>query len=305
MFSHYSGMDAADARVASGMTILVTAAGGQLGRLAIAALLDRGVPASDIVAGARDPQKLSDLAARGVRTVELDYDRPETVSAAMGGVDRVLLISSPTPGRRAAQHQSVIDAAAAAGVTQLVYTSAPKATTSELVLAPEHKATEEAIAASGVPATILRNGWYTENYVSTADQARSTGEIVASVGSGRVASAGRKDYAEAAAVVLTTDGHVGRVYELSGDEAWDYDRLASAIGAAIGREVTFRDVSPEEHAALLRDAGVPEGTAGFVVALDQNTKAGLLAETSGDLSRLIGHPTTPLETGLAEAVAAG
>ncbi len=294
-------MDAVRARVAFRMTILITAAGGQLGRLAIDALLDRGVPASDIVAGARHPEKLADLAARGVRTVELDYDRPETVTAAFDGVDRVLLISSPSPGNRAAQHQSVIDAAKDAGVRQLVYTSAPKATTSELVLAPEHKATEEAIAASGVPATILRNGWYTENYLTALEQARDTGELVASVGDGRVASASRKDYAEAAAAALTSDEHIGRVYELSGDEAWDFGQLADAIGSVIGRKVTFRDVSPDEHLSLLRDAGVPEGGAGFVVALDQNTKAGLLAETSGDLARLIGHPTTPLAEGLAAA----
>ncbi len=286
------------------MTILVTGATGHLGTLAIEALLSRGVAPADIIAGGRRTEKLSGLAARGVRVAELDYDRPETVSAAIDGADQVLLISASEPGNRAAQHQAVIDAAAAAGVRQLVYTSAPKATTSALILAPEHKATEEAIAASGVPATILRNGWYTENYLPALEQARSTGELVASVGSGRVASASRKDYAEAAAAALTSGEHLGKTYELSGDVAWDFYDLAAAIGAVIGREVAFRDVTPEEHVALLRAAGLDDGTAGFVVALDQDTKAGLLADTSGDLRRLIGRPTTPLVEGLAEAARA-
>jgi NAD(P)H dehydrogenase (quinone) len=285
------------------MTILITAAGGKLGRLTIEALMARGVAPAEIVAGARNPGTLSDLAAQGVGVRELDYDRAETAAAAFEGVDQVLLISSPTPGNRAAQHQTVIDAAAAAGVRQLVYTSAPKATTSPLILAPEHKATEEAILASGVPATILRNSWYTETYLPQLVQARSTGEVVASVGDGRVASATRRDYAEGAAAALTSAEHIGQTYELSGDVAWNFDELAATIGSIIGRDVVFRDVSPEELVEILSAAGLDDGTAGFVVALDQNIKAGLLAETSGDLSRLIGHPTTPLAEGLAQAAA--
>ncbi|MET0784128.1 MAG: NAD(P)-dependent oxidoreductase, partial [Leifsonia flava] len=180
--------------------------------------------------------------------------------------------------------------------------SAPHADTSELILAPEHKATEELIRASGIPFTILRNGWYTENYVGTVTDAGTSGVIAASVGDGRVSSASRADYAEAAAVVLTTDGHEGAVYELSGDVAWSFAELAHAASEVLGTPVTFRSLSPEEHLAALAAAGLDEGTAGFVVALDGNIRDGLLAETSGDLARLIGRPTTPLVDGLRAAI---
>jgi NAD(P)H dehydrogenase (quinone) len=154
-----------------------------------------------------------------------------------------------------------------------------------------------------VPFTILRNGWYTENYVGQIEQAKATGVITASVGDGRVASASRADYADAAAVVLTTPGHIGATYELSGDVAWNFDELAAAASAVTGVPITFARVSPEEQAAMLAGFGLDEGTVGFVVALDGNTRDGLLSATSGDLARLIGRPTTPLQQGLAAALA--
>ena len=280
------------------MTILVTGATGHLGRLVIDSLLARGASPDDIVAGVRDLDRASDLVDRGVRAVVVDYDRPDTVTDALHGVDSVLLISGSEVGRRVDQHRAVIDAAAAAGVTKLVYTSAPKATTSDLVLAPEHKATEELISASGVPAVILRNNWYTENYAGTIEQARATGAFAASVGDGRVASASRRDFAEAAAVVLLDDGHIGQVYELGGDVAWDYDELAAAVSEVVGSPVEYRRVTPDEHLAVLAEAGLDEGTAGFVVALDAGIAAGALADSDGTLSRLIGRPTTPLAEGL-------
>jgi NAD(P)H dehydrogenase (quinone) len=280
------------------MTLLVTGAAGHLGRLVVEALLDAGVAASDIRAGARDTVRIADLAERGVQTVRLDYADAASVADAVAGVERVLLISGSEVGRRVAQHRAVIDAAASAGVAQLVYTSAPHATTSALVLAPEHKATEEAIAASGVPATILRNNWYTENYLGTLAQARETGVVASSTGAGRVASASRRDFAEAAAVALTTDGHAGAVYELGGDVAWDFAELAAAIGEVLGRDVAYVAQTPEEQAAALSAAGLDAGTVGFVVALDGNIRDGLLGEVTGELSRLIGRPTTPLVEGL-------
>ncbi|WOF23669.1 SDR family oxidoreductase [Microbacterium betulae] len=284
------------------MTTLVTGATGQLGRLVIDRLIARGAEPQSIVAGARDTAKASDLAARGVRVVPLDYDDAATVTAAVDGADAVLLISGSAVGRRAAQHQVVIDAAVAAGVEKLVYTSAPKATTSDLVLAPEHKATEEAIAASGLPAVILRNNWYTENYAAEVARAADTGAISASVGEGRVASASRADLADGAAVVLLEDGHVGQVYELGGDVAWNYHDLAAAAAEITGRPVTYVALSPEEHAAALRAAGLDEGTIGFVTALDAGIRGGALADTDGTLSRLIGRPTTPLVEGLRAAL---
>ena len=284
------------------MSIVVTGATGHFGRLAVEALIERGVPASDITAGGRRTDSIADLAERGVRVVSLDYNQPESLREAFDGAEKVLLVSSSEVGKRAEQHAAAVAAASAAGVKHLVYTSAPKADTSSLILAPEHKATEESIRASGIPSTILRNGWYTENYLGQVEQSRASGELVASVGDGRVASASRRDFAEAAAVVLTEPGHEERVYELSGDVAWDYNELASAIGGIVEREVTFRPVSSEEHFEILKSVGLDDGTAGFVVALDGNTRDGLLAETSGDLSKLIGRPTTPLAEGLAAAV---
>ncbi|MDF2581111.1 MAG: NAD(P)-dependent oxidoreductase [Microbacterium sp.] len=284
------------------MTILVTGATGQLGRLVVDNLLARGVEPSAIRAGARDIAKAADLADRGVQVVALDYDAPETVAAAVDGVDALLLISSSEVGKRAAQHQVVIDAARAAGVKKLVYTSASKATTSDLVLAPEHKATEKAIVASGVPAVILRNNWYTENYVADVARAKETGTIAASVGEGRVASASRIDYAEAAAVALTEDGHIGQVYELGGDVAWSFEELAAAASELTGREVRYTPLTTAEHAVALEAAGLDAGTVGFVTALDANIRDGALAETDGTLSRLLGRPTTPLDEGLRAAL---
>jgi len=281
------------------MSLVITGATGQLGRLVVESLLARGTAPADIVATGRDVARLADLSSLGVTVAELDYTKPETVSAAVKQGDTVLLVSSSEVGQRVAQHLNVIDAAKAAGVARIVYTSAPAATTSELVLAPEHKATEEALVASGVPFTILRNGWYTENYAGEVEKGRENGAIVASVGDGRVASASRKDYAEAAAVVLTGEGYEGQVFELSGDIAWNFDDLASAIGTIVGKEVVYTRLTPDEHAAMLTSFGLDEGTVGFVVALDGNIRDGLLGVTNGDLSRLIGRPTTALAEGLA------
>ncbi|WP_337004320.1 MULTISPECIES: SDR family oxidoreductase [unclassified Microbacterium] len=277
------------------MTILVTGATGNLGRLVIASLIERGADPESIVAGARDTAKGADL---GVRVVRLDYTDPESVAAAVEGIDTVVLISGSEVGQRVAQHRAVIDAAKAAGVTKLVYTSAPKATTSDLVLAPEHKATEELITAAALPAVILRNNWYTENYAADLARAAETGVLASGTGEGHVASASRKDFADAAAVVALGDGHIGEVYELGGDVAWDYRELAAAFSEVTGREVSYVPVSFDDQVTALRAAGLDEGTAGFVAALDAGIKNGALADTDGTLARLIGRPTTPLVEGL-------
>ena len=283
------------------MSLIVTGATGHLGRLVVESLLANGTTASDIIATGRNVDKLADFAARGVQVAELDYTKPETVAAVVKTGDTLLLVSGSEVGQRTAQHTTVITAAKDAGVARIVYTSAPKATTSALVLAPEHKATEEALVASGVEYTILRNGWYTENYAGEIAKGRDNGTIVASVGDGRIASASRKDYADAAAVVLAGSGFAGKTFELSGDVAWSFDDLAAAIAGIVGTDVSYTSLSPEDHAALLASYGLDEGTVGFVVALDGNIRDGLLAETSGDLARLIGRPTTPLAEGLAAA----
>jgi NAD(P)H dehydrogenase (quinone) len=276
------------------MKIGVTGASGQLGHLVVQELLKR-CEAADIVALVRDPAKAADLAALGVEVRPADYDDRASLDAAVAGLDKLLLISSSEVGRRFPQHKNVIDAAQAQGVKQLVYTSAPKATTSALILAPEHKATEEYLAAAGVPYVVLRNNWYTENYAQSVRSAKETGVLVAAAGQGRVASASRADYAEGAAVVLTGEGHEGKVYEFSGDRAWDYRELAAAIAEATGTACSYKPVEPKELAAAMTAAGLDEGTAGFVAALDANIADGELGEATPDLSTLIGRPTTPLK----------
>ncbi|MFF8763967.1 SDR family oxidoreductase [Nocardiopsis dassonvillei] len=277
------------------MSVVITGATGHLGRLVVEDLLDRGVPAERITATARDTARLADLAGRGVRTVHADFDEPASWGEALKGADTLLLVSGTAIGERVRQHGTVIDAAAEAGVGHIVYTSAPKATDTTLVLAPEHKATEELVTASGLAYTILRNGWYNENFAQQLDQARATGAFVGSAGRGRTASASRRDLAEAASAVLRDPAaHAGAVYELSGDTAWTYDDLAATLGELLGREVVYRDLTTEEHVAALTGAGLDEGTARFVAALDTNTRDGELSATTGELSRLIGRPTTPV-----------
>lgn len=276
------------------MTILITGASGQLGTLVVDALLERGAAPSDIVAGARNVGKLDALAARGVRTAHVDYDDPATISAALDGVDTVLLISGSEPGKRLAGHKNVVAAAAAAGVSKLAYTSAPKATSFDWPLGAEHRATEEAIAASGLPAVILRNDWYSENYIRALQGAADSGVIAAAVGDGKVAPAPRADYAAAAAVVLLEDGHVGEVYELAGDESLSYDDIAAAAGQALGREVTYVRLTHDDYIAQLTGAGLDADAAAFVASIDAGIRAGVLADADGTLSRLIGRPTTAL-----------
>ena len=280
------------------MSVVVTGATGHLGRLVVENLLVAGLVPDQVVAVGRRTDALADLGARGVQVQRAEFSDRASLDAALRGADTVLLVSGSEVGQRVAQHANVIDAAKAAGVGRIVYTSAPHADTSALVLAPEHKATEELIRDSGIPFTILRNNWYTENYLGDLEQARATGEIVSSVGDGHVASASRADYAAAAAAVLVGTGHDGAVYELSGDVAWDFTDLAAAVSQIVGREVVYRATTPAERLAGLEAAGLDEGSRQFVVALEGNIRDGLLAETSGELARLIGRPTTPLVDGL-------
>jgi NAD(P)H dehydrogenase (quinone) len=278
--------------------IVVTGATGHLGRLVVEGLKEQ-LPADQIVAAVRSPEKAADL---GVTVRKADYDEPETVVAALEGADKVLLISGNEMGSRVQQHRAVVEAAQKAGVAHLVYTSAPKADISPLIVAPEHKATEEIISDSGLTFTLLRNGWYNENYEQTVQQAVQTGKFVGSAGEGRTASAARADYAAAAVTVLSGEGHENKIYELSGDVAWTRAELAATISEVAGKPVTYTDLTPEQHQAALVEAGLPEATAQFVVALDGNTKDGLLADISGELRELIGRPTTPIADTVAEIV---
>lgn len=284
------------------MTILVTAASGHLGRLIIRALIARGTAPAQIVAGARTPGKAADLADLGVRVVPFDYDQPETLAAGLQGVERLVLVSGPEIGNRAAQHQNVIDAAKNAGVSAIAYTSVYQAMTSPLPLAAEHAATEHALAEAGIPHVLLRNGWYIENYEPEIERARRSGVIAAAAGDGRVAAAARVDYAEAAAIAITDDTYLGRTLELVGDHAFSYQELASAIGALLGTDVTYQPLTSEQLVNALREAGLDEGTAGFVAGLDAGIATGALDSTDRTLAGILGRPTTSLIDGLRAAV---
>ncbi|MEV5201611.1 SDR family oxidoreductase [Streptomyces sp. NPDC053720] len=284
------------------MSIVVTGATGELGRLVIEELLAT-VPASEIAAVVRDAEKAAPLAARGIELRVADYDRPESLKDVFRAGDRALLISGSEVGRRVPQHTAVIDAAKAAGVARLAYTGVLGGPDADFRLAAEHKVTEQLILDSGLPHTFLRNGWYTENYTANLAPVLAHGAVVANAGDGRVASATRADYAAAAAAVLTGEGHIGAVYELSGDVAWSLAEYAAEISKATGREIAYRNVPAAAHQEILVGAGVPEFFAEILVDVDEAIARGLLATTSGDLARLIGRPTTPLAETVAAAVA--
>ena len=242
----------------------------------------------------RTPAKVADLAAQGIGVRTADYTRPETLDAAFAGADKLLLISSSEIGQRAAQHRNAIDAAKRAGVGLIAYTSILHADTSPLALADEHKATEAMLKDSGIPHVILRNGWYTENYLASVPPALQQGAFIGSAGMGRIASAARADYAAAAAAVLTGSAHAGQIYELAGDTAYTLTDLAAELSRQSGKAVVYSDLAPSAFADALRGAGLPEAVAALLADSDVGASKGGLFDDGRALSRLIGRPTTPL-----------
>lgn len=284
--------------------ILVTGANGQLGRLVIDSLL-RSVHAGQIVAAMRDPAAGADLSAKGVKVVAADYSKPQTLDAAFAGVDKLLLISSNALGLRVAQHGNVIDAAKAAGVKLLAYTSVLHADASPLGLAEEHRQTEALIRASGIPFVLLRNGWYTENYTGSIPSALAHHALLGSAGDGRISSAARTDYADAAAAVLTsTSDQSGKIYELAGDDSYTLSILAAEIAKQSGKPVAFSNMTEADHKAALLGAGLPEPIADLLVNSDAAASKGALFDDSRSLSKLIGRPTTPFAQTVAAALKA-
>jgi NAD(P)H dehydrogenase (quinone) len=273
--------------------IAITGATGQLGRLVLQNLL-KTVPAAQIVAAVRSPEKAADLAALGVQVRQADYAQPATLEAAFQGVDKLLLISSSEVGQRAPQHAAVIAAAQKAGVKLIAYTSILRADTSPLGLAAEHKETEAMLRASGIPFVLLRNGWYTENYTASVPAALQYGAVMGSAKDGRIASAARADYAAAAAAVLTKDGQAGKVYELAGDTAYTLSELAAEIAKQSGKPVVYNDLPEAAYAAALVQVGLPEGFAALLADSDVGASKGGLFDDGHQLSQLIGRPTTPL-----------
>jgi NAD(P)H dehydrogenase (quinone) len=272
------------------MTIAVTGATGQLGRIVVEKLKQK-VPAAEIVALVRSPEKATDL---GVAARASDYDRPETLVAALSGVDTLLLISSSEVGKRATQHHNVIEAARKGGVKRIVYTSLLRADSSPLSLAPEHRETETELKASGIAHTILRNGWYSENYTGSIGGALAGGAFIGSAGDGKISSAPRADFAEAAAAVLTGEGHDGKTYELAGDDAYTLSDLAAEISKQTGKDIPYRNLSEADYAAALKGFGLPEGLAAAIAGWDVSASQGALFDDGRQLSALIGRPTTPI-----------
>ncbi|SDJ04311.1 NAD(P)H dehydrogenase (quinone) [Frankineae bacterium MT45] len=279
------------------MTIVVTGATGKLGRLAVEALLERGVPAAEIVATGRSTEKLSHFADRGITVRRADFDDPASLAAAFAGADRLLLVSGNEVGQRPAQHGRAIDAAKAAGVQLIAYTSIPYADRATSLLSQEHLATEKLLAASGVPFVLLRNSWYLENYTEQLPVFLEHG-IAGSARDGRVSAAARRDYAEAAAVVLIEDGHAGAVYELGG-AAFTLPELAAAVTAATGTQVSYTDVPVETYEQILVGAGLPAAMAHILADADRGLAEGELFVDSGHLEKLMGRPATTLAEALA------
>ncbi|MFC4337788.1 SDR family oxidoreductase [Salininema proteolyticum] len=279
--------------------IAITGATGNLGRLSIAELIRRGTDPSDIRALVRDPESARDLDAQGVTVVRADYDEPDGLPEALKGAEKLLFISGSEIGRRVPQHRNVIEAAQASGTEFIAYTSLLRADTSRIGLAAEHRATEALLADSGIPHTLLRNGWYLENYTENLGPSLHHGVHLGSAGEGRVSAASRADYAAAAVEVLTGSGHEGEVYELAGDRSFTYAEMVAEVSRARKTALAYRDMDSDGHRAALAEAGVPEDFAALLADWDAGVKRGDLFAEDDALHRLIGRDTTSL----AEAVA--
>ena len=273
--------------------IAITGATGQLGQHVIESLL-KTVPASQIVAIVRNPAKATALSQQGITVRQADYSDEAAFTTALQGIDKLLLISSSEVGQRAPQHRNVINAAKAAHVKFIAYTSLLHAGTSPLGLADEHIATEKMLAESGIAYALLRNGWYTENYLASAPAALEHGVFIGAAGEGKIASATRADYAAAAARVISEDGHAGKTYELAGDAGWTLSQLAAELAKQSGQKVVYQNLSETDFAAALKGFGLPAGLADMLADSDTGASKGGLFDDSHTLSKLIGRPTTSL-----------
>ncbi|MFL5322250.1 MAG: SDR family oxidoreductase [Myxococcaceae bacterium] len=278
--------------------IVVTGATGHLGRLVIEGLKKK-VPAKELVAAVRNPEKAKDL---GVQVRKADYDQPETLASAFEGADTLVLISASEVGQRLRQHLAAIDAAKKAKVKRIVYTSLLHADRSGMSLAKEHFPTEQAIAKSGIPHVFLRNGWYLENYTEQLPNVLQHGAFLGSAGNGKIAAASRKDFADAIVAVVTGSGHEGKAYELAGDSAFTMSELASEVSKQAGKKVTYNDIPEQQYKATLQSFGLPENFAAMLADSDTGITRGELNDSSGDLKRLIGRPTTTLSEAIRSAL---
>lgn len=273
--------------------IAITGATGQLGQHVIANLLNT-TAANQLVAIVRSPAKAEALSQKGIVVRQADYGDEAALTKALQGVDKLLIISSSEVGQRAPQHRNIINAAKAAGVKFIAYTSLLHADKSPLGLHVEHVETEKMLADSGIPYALLRNGWYTENYLASAPPALEHGVFIGAAGEGKIASATRADYAAAAARVIAEEGHAGKVYELAGDHGWTLGELAAELAKQSGKKVVYQNLSQADFAAALKSVGLPDGLADMLADSDVGASKGGLFDDSHTLSKLIGRPTTPL-----------
>jgi NAD(P)H dehydrogenase (quinone) len=283
------------------MSYVITGATGNLGRLVVESLLDRGIRADTIVATGRDLSRLADLADRGVQTRTADYNDPDSLRAAFAGAEKVLLVSGTEPGRRVELHRNVINAAKAAGARLIAYTSISNADHTDILLAQDHRATEQLLAESEVPFALLRNNLYLEVYTAQLPIYLEHGAVLGSARDGRLSAATRADLAEAAAAILATD-QPKQVYELAGDDAFTFEELAATISQVSGQQVIYRDLPVEAYTQALAGAGLPEIMAAVLADSHRGIARGDLHVTSGDLSRLLGRPTTSMPDAVRAAV---
>lgn len=281
------------------MTIAITGASGQLGRAAVE-FLKTCAGSTPIIALARETAKVADL---GIEARTFDYTHPaKSLATALTGVETLVLISSSDFNDRVGQHRNVIEAATTAGVARIVYTSILKADVSPLLIAQDHRATEAIISASGLQATVLRNGWYTENWVSTLGAALQAGALIGSAGTALFTPATRRDYAEAIAIVAADNGHAGLTYELGGDEAFTLAELAAEVSRQTGKSLPYNDLPPAVYRGILESFGLPAGFAAMLVDVDVMAAEGWLKDTSGALAGLLGRPTESMASAVAAAL---
>lgn len=278
----------------------ITGATGQLGRLVVGKLKEKADFGS-IVALVRNTEKAKDL---GVEAREFDYNKPETLAESLKGIDQLLLISGSDIGQRARQHANVVNAAQQAGVKRIVYTSLLHTGNTTVSLAEEHQPTEKSVIESGIPYTILRNGWYTENHTNSISGVLAGGAVFGSAGNGKFSSAARADFAEAAVVVLTAPGHEGKIYELAGDGAYTLAEYAAEIAKQTGKNIVYNNLPVGEYAKVLESFGLPGFIAEAIAGWDVSTSKGDLFDDSHTLSKLIGRPTTPLSEVVKNALSA-
>ncbi|MFD4932810.1 SDR family oxidoreductase [Peribacillus butanolivorans] len=283
------------------MKILVTGATGKLGTKVVETLL-KSVPANQLAVSVRNPEKAEELRTRGVDVRQGDFDRPETLDTAFAGIDRLLIISADGDNEtRIRQHSNAVVAAERAGVKFIAYTSLANAKESKNFLAPTHQATEESILKTGIPYSFLRNNWYLENEISSIQGVQAGAPWVTSAGNGKVGWALQQDYAEAAASVLSGNGHENTIYELSG-KLLTQEELASAVGNVLGKEVPVQQVDDASYADIMKTVGLPDFLIPMLIDIQKGVREGTLEVESNDFEKLLGRSATPISEGLTQII---